>query len=86
MAYQDQRIVTAPNGDAYLTFDNGVQGGKGTVLYVAKSTDGGATWSDPIQFATLVNPVCVFPPGCFNISGGAFRAGGTYPSPAFDTH
>lgn len=81
---QDQRIVTAPNGDAYLTFDNGVQGGKGTVLYVAKSTDGGATWSAPIQFASLVNPVCVFPPGCFNISGGAFRAGGTYPAPAFD--
>jgi hypothetical protein len=81
---QDQRIVTAPNGDAYLTFDNGVQGGKGTVLYVTKSTDGGATWSNPIQFATLVNPVCVFPPGCFNISGGAFRAGGTYPAPAFD--
>jgi hypothetical protein len=81
---QDQRIVTAPNGDAYLTFDNGVQGGKGTVLYVSKSTDGGATWSTPIQFATLVNPVCVFPPGCFNISGGAFRAGGTYPAPAFD--
>jgi hypothetical protein len=81
---QDQRIVTAPNGDAYLTFDNGVQGGKGTVLYVTKSTDGGATWSTPFQFATLVNPVCVFPPGCFNISGGAFRAGGTYPAPAFD--
>jgi hypothetical protein len=81
---QDQRIVTAPNGDAYLTFDNGVQGGKGTVLYVAKSTDGGGTWSSPVQFASLVNPVCVFPPGCFNISGGAFRAGGTYPAPAFD--
>lgn len=81
---QDQRIVTAPNGDAYLTFDNGIQGGKGTVLYVSKSTDGGATWSTPFQFATLVNPVCVFPPGCFNISGGAFRAGGTYPAPAFD--
>jgi hypothetical protein len=81
---QDQRIVTAPNGDAYLTFDNGIQGGKGTVLYVSKSTDGGATWSSPVQFATLVNPVCVFPPGCFNISGGAFRAGGTYPAPAFD--
>ncbi len=81
---QDQRIVTAPNGDAYLTFDNGVQGGKGTVLYVSKSTDGGATWSSPIQFASLVDPVCVFPPGCFNISGGGFRAGGTYPAPAFD--
>ena len=81
---QDQRIVTAPNGDAYLTFDNGVQGGKGTVFYVSKSTDGGATWSAPVQFATLVDPVCVFPPNCFNISGGAFRAGGTYPAPAFD--
>jgi hypothetical protein len=82
---QDQRIVTAPNGDAYLTFDNGLQGGKGTVFYVSKSTNGGATWSTPIRFATLVNPVCVFPPFCFNISGGQFRAGGTYPSPAFDT-
>lgn len=81
---QDQRIVTAPNGDAYLTFDNGVQGGKGTVFYVSKSTDGGATWSTPIQFATLVNPVCVFPSFCFNISGGQFRAGGTYPAPAYD--
>jgi hypothetical protein len=81
---QDQRIVTAPNGDAYLTFDNGVQGGKGTVLYASKSTDGGLTWSTPVQFATLVNPVCIFPPYCFNISGLPFRAGGTYPAPAFD--
>jgi hypothetical protein len=81
---QDQRIVTAPNGDAYLTFDNGVQGGKGTVFYVTRSTDGGATWSTPIQFATLVDPVCIFPTYCFNISGGQFRAGGTYPAPAFD--
>jgi hypothetical protein len=81
---QDQRIVTAPNGDAYLTFDNGVQGGKGTVLYVSKSTDGGATWSTPYQFAALTNPVCIYPPYCFNISGGQFRAGGTYPAPAFD--
>jgi len=82
---QDQRIVTAPNGDAYLTFDNGLQGGKGTVFYVSKSTNGGTTWSTPIQFATLVNPVCIFPTYCFNISGGQFRAGGTYPSPAFDS-
>jgi len=82
---QDQRIVTGPNGDAYLTFDNGLQGGKGTVFYVSKSTNGGATWSTPSQFATLVNPVCVYPPYCFNISGGQFRAGGTYPSPAFDS-
>lgn len=82
---QDQRIVTDASGNAYLVFDNGVNGGKGlTVLYVSKSTDGGLTWSAPVQFATLTNPVCVFPPGCFNISGGAFRAGGSYPAPAFD--
>jgi hypothetical protein len=81
---QDQRIVTAPDGDAYLTFDNGVQGGKGTVFYASKSTDGGMTWSAPVLFATLVNPVCVFPTYCFNISGGQFRAGGTYPVPAYD--
>jgi hypothetical protein len=81
---QDQRIVTAPNGDAYLTFDNGVQGGKGTVFYASKSTDGGMTWSTPVLFATLVNPVCLFPTYCFNIWGGQFRAGGTYPVPAYD--
>jgi len=82
---QDQRIVTDASGNAYLVFDNGVNGGKGlTVLYASKSTDGGLTWSAPVQFATLTNPVCVFPPSCFNISGGAFRAGGSYPAPAFD--
>jgi hypothetical protein len=82
---QDQRIVTDPHGNAYLTFDNGIQGGKGTALYAARSTDGGRTWSTPVQFATLTNPVCVFPPHCFNISGGQFRAGGSYPAPAFDS-
>jgi hypothetical protein len=81
---QDQRIVTDPQGNAYLTFDNGIQGGKGTALYAAKSTNGGRSWSAPVQFGTLTNPVCVFPPFCFNISGGAFRAGGSYPAPAFD--
>jgi hypothetical protein len=81
---QDQRIVTDPAGNAYLTFDNGLQGGKGTALYAAKSTDGGVTWSTPTQFATLTNPECLFPPDCFNISGAPFRAGGTYPAPAFD--
>ncbi len=82
---QDQRIVTDPSGNAYLVFDNGVNGGKGlTVLYASKSTDGGATWSTPVQFATLTNPVCVFPTFCFNISGGQFRAGGSYPAPAWD--
>jgi hypothetical protein len=81
---QDQRIVTDPSGNAYLVFDNGVQGGKGTALYAAKSTDGGVSWGTPVQFASLTNPVCVFPPDCFNISGGGFRAGGSYPAPAFD--
>jgi hypothetical protein len=37
-----------------------------------------------VQFAALNNPVCVFPPYCFNISGNPFRAGGTYPAPAYD--
>jgi hypothetical protein len=81
---QDQRVVTDAAGNAYLVFDNGVQGGKGTVLYVAKSTDRGRHWGTPVQFAELTNPVCVFPPYCFNIPGGQFRAGGTYPAPAFD--
>jgi hypothetical protein len=37
---QDQRIVTDENGNAYLTFDNGVQGGKGTVLASARGRRG----------------------------------------------
>ena len=81
---QDQRVVTDASGNAYLVFDNGVQGGKGTVLYASKSTNGGASWSNPVQFGALTNAVCLFPTDCFNISGNPFRAGGSYPAPAFD--
>jgi hypothetical protein len=82
---QDQRIVTDPrSGIAYLTFDNSIQGGKGTAMYVASSSDRGATWNAPTQFGTFQNPVCLFPPYCFNISGAPFRGPGSYPAPAFD--
>src|SRR5207253_4664117 len=82
---QDQRIVTDPStGYAYVTFDNSIQGGKGTAMYVSVSKDRGASWSPAIQFATFNNPVCLFPPYCFNISGGQFRGPGSYPAPAFD--
>ena len=82
---QDARIVTNGDGShAYLTFDNGVQGGKSTVMYVSESSDRGVTWSAPVQFATLKNPVCLFPPYCFNVTGGPFRGPGSYPVPAFD--
>src|SRR5205807_2790231 len=82
---QDQRIVTDPStGVAYVTFDNGVQGGKGTVMYVSASSDRGASWSAPVQLAAFQNPVCLFPPYCFNISGGQFRGPGSYAAPAFD--
>lgn len=82
---QDQRIVTDGQGNAYLVFDNGIQGGKGTALYVSRLDRGSSTWSTPYAFATFTNPVCIFPTSCFNISGGQFRAGGSYPAPAFDT-
>ncbi len=81
---QDARIVSAPDGTLYLTFDTGIQGGKGTAIYATKSTDGGNTWSSPSLAGTFQNPVCTFPPYCFNISGGAFRSGGSYPAPAYD--
>jgi hypothetical protein len=83
---QDARIVTDPStGYAYLTFDNSIQGGKGTAMYVSVSKDRGATWSTPFKFATFQNPVCLFPPYCFNITGiGQFRGPGSYPVPAFD--
>jgi len=48
------------------------------------SNDHGATWSNSLRFATFQNPVCLYPPYCFNISGGQFRAPGSYPAPAFD--
>src|SRR5437660_4989483 len=82
---QDARVVVDnATGYAYLTFDNSVQGGKGTAMYVSVSTDRGATWSKSLQFATFQNPVCLYPPYCFNISGAQFRAPGSYPAPAFD--
>ena len=82
---QDARIAVDPStGYAYVTFDNSIQGGKGTALFVSVSKDHGATWSNSFQFATFQNPVCLFPPFCFNISGGQFRAPGSYPAPAFD--
>jgi hypothetical protein len=81
---QDARLVTAPDGTLYVTFDDGIQGGKGTAIYAALSHDGGATWSTPAQVGTFVNPVCTFPGSCFNLTGGAFRSGGSYPVPAYD--
>src|SRR5881409_3032620 len=82
---QDARVVVDnATGYAYLTFDNSVQGGKGTAMFVSVSTDRGATWSKSLQFATFQNPVCLYPPYCFNISGAQFRAPGSYPAPAFD--
>jgi hypothetical protein len=85
---QDQRIVTAPDGTLFLTFDNGIQGGKGTANYVTSSSDGGVTWSPPFAFYLYNNPVCIFPAFCFNIpvgpSGTPFRGPGSYPALAFD--
>jgi len=82
---QDQRIVSDPrDGTAYVTFDNSIQGGKGAAMYVSVSRDQGTSWSQPVQLGTFQNPVCLFPPFCFNITGGAFRGPGSYPAPAFD--
>jgi len=85
---QDQRMVTGPDGTLYLTFDNGIQGGKGTANYLAASHDGGVTWTTPFAFSIYSDPVCLFPTFCFNIpvgpSGTPFRGPGSYPAPAFD--
>jgi hypothetical protein len=53
-------------------------------MYVSLSTNEGKSWSAPFQFGTFQNPVCLFPPYCFNISGGQFRGPGSYPVPAVD--
>lgn len=82
---QDARVVTDPaTGYAYLTFDNSVLGGKGTAIFVSVSRDHGATWGAPSRIGTFQNPVCLYPPYCFNIPGTPFRGPGSYPVPAFD--
>jgi hypothetical protein len=82
---QNARIVTNASGSvAYVAFDNDIQGGKGSAMFVSKSTDKGVTWSSPIQIATYQNPVCLYPPYCFTISGGQFRGPGSYVAPAFN--
>src|SRR5437867_7333936 len=54
---QDARVVTDPaTGYAYLTFDNSIQGGKGTAMFVSGSKDRGASWSNPVQLAAFQNP------------------------------
>ncbi len=50
----------------------------------ARSTDKGASWSAPTKVAAYQNPVCLFLPYCFTISGGPFRGPGTYAAPAFN--
>ena len=83
---QDARIAIDPRtGTAYLTFDNSIQGGKGTAMFLSVSSDRGASWTVPYQFGSFQNPVCLYPPYCFNISGGQFRGPGSYPVPAVDT-
>jgi hypothetical protein len=82
---QDARVVTDPaTGYAYLTFDNSILGGKGTAMFASVSTDHGASWSAPYRIGLFQNPVCLYPPYCFNISGAQFRGPGSYPVPAFD--
>ena len=82
---QDARVVTDPStGSAYLTFDNSVLGGKGTAIFLSVSRDHGASWSTPARIGTFQDPVCLYPPYCFNINGGQFRGPGSYPVPAFD--
>lgn len=82
---QDQRVAVTPDGStAFLTFDNSVLGGGGTAMFVSTSTDHGKSWSTPFQFALFNDPVCLFPPYCFNISGNQFRGPGSYPAPAYN--
>ena len=82
---QDQRVAVKPDGSvAYLTFDNSVLGGGGTAMFVSTSIDRGKSWSTPFRFATFKDPVCLFPPYCFNITGGEFRGPGSYPVPAYN--
>jgi len=47
---QDARIAVDPaTGYAYVTFDNSVQGGKGTAMFVSVSTDHGVSWGKSVE-------------------------------------
>ena len=57
---QGCNVTTAPNGDVYVswrTFDNnpGVSNPRDSAIFVARSTDGGATFGDHVRVTTFVD-------------------------------
>jgi hypothetical protein len=74
-ANQFSNVFTAPNGDAYVAFQNfnnavADDGDNHNQVLIVKSTDGGETWSGPVKVADF-NDL----PDCFTYTGqDAFRA------------
>jgi hypothetical protein len=57
---QGCNVTTAPNGDVYVswrTFDQNprVSNPRDSAIFVARSTDGGATFGDPVRVSTFVD-------------------------------
>ena len=52
---QGSRPVVAPDGTLYVFWDGSTHVATTNSTYVAKSTDGGVTWSPPLQVSTLTD-------------------------------
>jgi hypothetical protein len=52
---QGSRPVVAPNGDLYVFWNGSTRLASLNSTYMVKSTDGGATWSQPLSVSTMTN-------------------------------
>ena len=74
---QGSHPVVGPDGTLYVFWDGSTRLASTNSTYVAKSTDGGVTWSSPLQVSTLTEI-----PGVRNT---AFRVN-SYPAAAVDSN
>ncbi len=64
---QGSRPVVAPDGTVYVFWDGATRLATLDSIWVVKSTDGGVTWSKPVQVATIVD-IPVTPNTAFRVN------------------
>jgi hypothetical protein len=74
---QGSRPVVGPDGTLYVFWDGSTRLASTNSTYVAKSTDGGVTWSSPLQVSTLTE--------ISGVQNTAFRVN-SYPAAAVDSN
>ena len=84
---QGSRVLTAPDGTVYVFFDGATRLSTLDSTYMVKSTDGGSTWSTPVQVAQLaeIEPaadtgfrVNSFPAAALSSNGTLYTAWSTW--------